>query len=64
MYLNMFGLIENKIYSQYSEYSGALSMIANSDPFVTHALNQVFSSSLLNFKTQLGETTNHFSMAE
>ena len=49
--------LDNKTYHlQYSEsYSGSLEMTSNNRPFVTleHALNQVFSSSVLNFKTAL-----------
>ena len=49
--------IDNKIYClQYTEsFSGGLLFTTNSDPFVTleYALNQVFSSSLLNYQTAL-----------
>ena len=49
--------INNKMYRlQYSEsFSGGLHLTTNNDPFVTleHALNQVFSSSLLNYQTAL-----------
>ena len=49
--------VDNKIYClQYSEsYSGSLVMSSNNRPFVTleHALHQIFSSSLLKFRTAL-----------
>ena len=49
--------LNNEIYYlHYNEsFSGGLFMTANNEPFVTlkHALNQVFSSSLLNYQAAL-----------
>ena len=59
--------VDNQVYClQYSEsFAGGLSLITNREPFATleHALNQIFSSSLLNCNTALltiGLNTGNF----